>query len=291
VVKEHDSGEGTPLTAALSSGGTEKSAAPLRGAALLAVDVGNTNTVLGLFEGRELVCHWRLTTRREATSDEIALSVQGLLASDARSGANPSEAIVANVVPSLRFPIRQALRQIIRGEPLFVEPGVKTGMPILYDVPQEVGADRIANAVAAYEQLGGPCVVVDFGTATTFDVVTARGEYAGGVIAPGISISAEALFQRAARLWPVEIRKPEKVVGRTMAGCIQSGLYFGYLSLVDGILDRIAREIGAGGPRPRVIATGGLAALFEGGSERIEKVDPLLTLAGLRLIHERNRGG
>ena len=258
------------------------------GGVLLAVDVGNTNTVLGIYEGRELTRHWRLTTRREATSDEIALSVQGLLSSEPRQGEKPSEVIVANVVPSLKFPIRQALRHIVGKEPLFVEPGVKTGMPILYDVPQEVGADRIANAVAAHARLGGPCVVVDFGTATTFDVVTARGEYAGGVIVPGISISAEALFEKAARLWPVEIRRPEKVVGKTMAGCIQSGLYFGYLSLVDGVLDRIAREIGG---RPRVIATGGLAALFEGGSDRIEEVDPLLTLTGLLLIHERNRGG
>jgi len=256
-------------------------------ARLLAVDVGNTNTVLGLYEDGKLRRHWRLTTRREATSDEIALSVQGLLDS-LSPGVAPRDVIVASVVPSLGFPIRQAFRQLFRLEPLFVEPGIKTGMPILYDVPQEVGADRIVNAVAAHARLGGPCVVVDFGTATTFDVVTARGEYAGGVIVPGIAISAEALFEKAARLWRVEIRRPERVIGKTTAGSIQSGLYFGYLSLVDGVLDRIAREIGA---RPRVIATGGLAELFGGGSERIEEVDPLLTLTGLLLIHERNRGG
>jgi type III pantothenate kinase len=255
---------------------------------LLAVDVGNSNTVLGLFEGRDLVAHWRLTTRREATSDEIALSVQGLLASIGRSGELSCDVIVANVVPSLKFPVKQALRQVSNREPLFVEPGVRTGMPILYDTPQEVGADRIVNAVAAHARLGGPCVVVDFGTATTFDVVTARGEYAGGVIVPGISISAEALFERAARLWRVEIRRPEKVVGKTTAASIQSGLYFGYLSLVEGLIDRISREMGA---KPRVIATGGLAELFGSGSERIEAVDPLLTLTGLLLIHERNRGG
>jgi type III pantothenate kinase len=173
-------------------------------------------------------------------------------------------------------------------DPLFVEPGVKTGMPILYDVPQEVGADRIVNAVAAYARFGGLCIVVDFGTATTFDVVTAKGEYSGGVIVPGISISAEALFERAARLWRVEIRRPERVVGKTTASSIQSGLYFGYLSLVDGVIGRIEKELGS---RPSVIATGGLAELFGGGSERIEEVDPLLTLTGLRLIHERNRGG
>ena len=257
------------------------------GASLLAVDVGNTNTVLGLYEGAALERSWRLTTRRDATSDEIALSVRGLLAEAGRAAARP-EVIVASVVPSLRFPLRQAFRQLFGAEPLFVEPGVKTGMPILYDVPQEVGADRIVNAVAAHTQFGGPCIVVDFGTATTFDVVTARGEYLGGVIVPGISISAEALFEKAARLWRVEIRKPERVIGKSTAASVQSGLYFGYLSLVDGVIARIEKELGA---RARVIATGGLAELFGGGSERIEQIDPLLTLTGLRLIHERNRGG
>ncbi len=258
------------------------------GGGLLAVDVGNTNTVLGLFEGTTLARHWRLTTRRDATSDEIALTAQGLLASGGRASDPPRDVIVASVVPSLKFPLRQALRQITGREPLFVEPGIRTGMPILYDAPQEVGADRIVNAVAAHERLGGPCVVVDFGTATTFDVVTERGEYSGGIIVPGISISAEALFERAARLWRVEIRRPDRVIGKTTVGSIQSGLYFGYLSLVDGLIDRIEREIGK---KPRVIATGGLAELFGGGSERIEEVDPLLTLTGLRLVHERNRGG
>ena len=256
-------------------------------AALLAVDVGNTNTVLGLFENGALLRHWRLTTRRDETADEIVLSVRGLLQASGRAEA-PREVIVASVVPSLRFPLRQALRQICGQEPLFIEPGVKTGMPILYEVPQEVGADRIVNAVAAHARLGGPCIVVDFGTATTFDVVTERGEYAGGVIVPGIAVSADALFEKAARLSRVEIRRPDRVIGKTTAGSIQSGLYFGYLSLVDGVVDRIARELGG---KPRVIATGGLAELFGAGSERIEEVDPLLTLTGLRLIHERNRGG
>ena len=253
---------------------------------LLAVDVGNSNTVLGLYERGTLTRHWRLTTRRDATSDEIVLSVEGLLGREP-PGERP-DVIVANVVPSLGFSLRQAFRQLFGQEPLFVEPGIKTGMPILYEVPQEVGADRIVNAVAAHARVGGPCVVVDFGTATTFDVVTARGEYAGGVIVPGIAISAEALFEKAARLWRVEIRRPERVVGKTTAASIQSGLYFGYLSLVDGVIDRIAQEIGSS---PRVIATGGLAELFGSGSQRIEEVDPLLTLTGLALIHERNRGG
>jgi len=255
---------------------------------LLAVDVGNTNTVLGLYEGSELLRHWRLTSRRDMTSDEIALSVEGLLRAVPGSRP-PDDVIVATVVPSLRFPMRQAFRQLFDKDPVFVEPGIKTGMPILYESPSEVGADRIVNAVAAFAKVSGPCIVVDFGTATTFDVVTARGEYAGGVIVPGISISAEALFEKAARLWRVEIRRPERVVGRTTSGSIQSGLYFGYLSLVDGVIDRITREVGGDESRkPRVIATGGLAELFAGGSERIDEVDPLLTLTGLRLIHERN---
>jgi type III pantothenate kinase len=260
------------------------------GETLLAVDVGNSNTVLGLWRGRELERHWRLTTRRDATSDEIGLSVRGLLAAgpEAPDAGGPTRVIVASVVPSLKFSLRQALRQVFGREPLFVEPGVKTGMPILYEVPQEVGADRIVNAVAALDAVGGPCIVVDFGTATTFDVVTGRGEYAGGVIVPGIAISAEALFEKAARLWRVDIRRPDRVVGKTTAGSVQSGLYFGYLSLVDGMIDRISAEVGGS---PRVIATGGLAELFGGGSEKIETIDPLLTLKGLRLIDERNRGG
>ena len=268
---------------------TEESRPGARLLRLLAVDVGNTNTVLGLYEGSELLRHWRLTSRRDMTSDEIALSIEGLLRT-IPGGRPPDSVIVASVVPSLRFPMRQAFRQLFEKDPLFVEPGIRTGMPILYETPQEVGADRIVNAVAAFTRLGGPCIVVDFGTATTFDVVTAKGEYSGGVIVPGISISAEALFEKAARLWRVEIRKPERVVGRTTSGSIQSGLYFGYLSLVDGMIDRIAREMG-GTVKPRVIATGGLAELFAGASERIDEVDPLLTLTGLRLIHERNRGG
>jgi type III pantothenate kinase len=256
---------------------------------LLAVDVGNSNTVLGLWEGDELTRHWRLTTRRDATADEIVLSVRGLLAEGpALKPGAATRVLVASVVPSLKFPMRQAFRQIFGREPSFVEPGIRTGMPILYDVPQEVGADRIVNAVAAYERLGGPCVVVDFGTATTFDVVTARGEYLGGAIVPGIAVSAEALFEKAARLWRVEIRRPEQVIGKTTSASVQSGLYFGYLSLVDGMIDRIAAEIGV---RPRVIATGGLAELFGGGSEKIEEIDPLLTLKGLLLIDGRNRGG
>jgi type III pantothenate kinase len=250
---------------------------------LLVVDVGNTNTVLGYFEGKKLCADWRLATRRDATADEIGISVRGLLDS---SGSSVSRAIVATVVPSLHFPWKSAFRRYFKCEPLFVEAGIKTGMPILYDNPLEVGADRIVNAVAAFEKYGGPCIVVDFGTATTFDVVNAEGAYAGGVIVPGVTVSAEALFASAARLSPVEIRRPAAVIGKTTAGSIQSGLYFGYLSLVDGVIDRIVAELPV---RPRVVATGGLAELLGKASSRIEEIDPHLTLEGLRIVDERNR--
>jgi type III pantothenate kinase len=250
---------------------------------LLVVDVGNTNTVLGLYEGKELKADWRLATRREATADEVGIFVRGLLES---VDATVSRAIVATVVPSLHFPWKSAFRRYFQLETLFVEPGIKTGMPILYDNPQEVGADRIVNAVAAFERYGGPCIVVDFGTATTFDVVNPAGEYVGGVIVPGVTISAEALFSRAARLSRVEIRKPDRVIGTTTAGSIQSGLFFGYLSLVDGLIDRIASELPS---PPAVVATGGLAELIGRASEKIAHIDPHLTLEGLRLLDERNR--
>ena len=251
--------------------------------ALLVVDVGNTNTVLGLYEGTALTADWRLATRRDATADEIGILLTALL------GAPPppvGRAIVATVVPSLQFPWKTAFRKYLRLDATFVEPGIRTGMPILYDNPQEVGADRIVNAVAAFEKYGGPCIVVDFGTATTFDVVNAAGEYAGGVITPGVTISAEALFSRAARLSRVEIRRPTAVIGKTTAASIQSGLYFGYLGLVDGLIDRIAGELGG---EPKVIATGGLAELLGGASSRIGTIDPHLTLEGLRILDERNR--
>ncbi len=250
---------------------------------LLVVDVGNTNTVLGYFEGKKLRADWRLATRRDSTADEIGISLRGLLES---ADAPVSRAIVATVVPALQFPWKSAFRRYFRLEPLFVEAGIRTGMPILYDNPHEVGADRIVNAVAAFEKYGGPAIVVDFGTATTFDVVDAAGAYAGGVIVPGVAVSAEALFASAARLSRVEIRRPESVIGKTTAGSIQAGLYFGYLALVDGLIDRIAGELPA---RPRVVATGGLAELLGKASSRIEQIDPHLTLEGLRSVDERNR--
>jgi type III pantothenate kinase len=249
---------------------------------LLVVDVGNTNTVLGLYEGKKLANDWRLATRRDATADEIGILLTGLLGPGARPVAR---AIVATVVPALQFPWKTAFRKHLGVDATFVEPGIRTGMPILYENPQEVGADRIVNAVAAFEKYGGPCIVVDFGTATTFDVVNAAGEYAGGVITPGVMISAEALFSRAARLSRVEIRRPSAVIGKTTASSIQSGLYFGYLGLVDGLIDRISAEMEG---KPKVVATGGLADLFGPASSKIEAIDPHLTLEGLRILDERN---
>ena len=254
---------------------------------LLAVDVGNSNTVLGLWRGDALERHWRLTTRRDSTSDEIALSVRGLLGDGAAGdGASAARVIVASVVPSLRFSLRQALRQIFSREPLFIEPGVRTGMPILYEVPQEVGADRIVNAVAAFEAVGGPCIVVDFGTATTFDVVSARGEYVGGVIAPGLNVSADALYHATAKLPRVEIARPPSAVGRNTVNSMQAGLVFGYAGLVDAIVERIRAEVDF---HPRVVGTGGLAPLIARETRTIDECDDMLTLLGLALIYERNR--
>lgn len=262
------------------------------GGGLLAVDVGNTNTVLGLFEGTTLVRHWRLTTRRDATSDEIALTAQGLLASGGRASDPPGDVIVASVVPSLKFPLRQALRQITGHEPVFVEPGIRTGMPILYDTPQEVGADRIVNAVAAYEKFGRtagraprPMVVVDFGTATTLDAVSAKGEYLGGAICPGVQISADALFQRAARLPRIDVRKPPSVIGQTTVGAMESGLFYGYVGMVEGLVRRMTDELGGD---VICVATGGLADVIAPETALIQHVDPDLTLDGLRIVWERN---
>lgn len=253
---------------------------------LLALDVGNSNLVLGLFRGSELAASWRLTTNRNQTADEFRLLLSGLFAARGLPPAAVDGVIVASVVPPLDAMLREALRVHFSREPLWVGPGLKTGMPIRYDNPADVGADRIVNAVAGFARHGGPLVVVDFGTATTLDVVSAQGEYCGGIICPGVSISAEALFTRAARLPRVEIRPPERLIGASTVGSMQSGLYFGYLALVDGLLDRLRAELGAA---TKVIATGGLAPLFAGQSRHFETSDPHLTLDGLRLLWEKNR--
>jgi type III pantothenate kinase len=252
---------------------------------LLTIDAGNTNTVLGIHEGAELKAHWRLTTRREQTTDEYGILVRNLFQASGFESADVEGVALASVVPSLTPVLISLSRTYLGRDPLVVEPGVRTGMPILYDPPGDVGADRIVNGVAAFAAYGGPVVVVDFGTATTFDVVTRKGEYIGGIICPGVGVSADALFQRAAKLPRVEIRNPGKVVGRSTVASIQSGLYFGYASMVDGIIARIRAEL----QEPlRVVATGGLAETFAGEIPSIEAVDPVLTLTGLRLIWERN---
>ncbi|HYN42016.1 MAG TPA: type III pantothenate kinase, partial [Thermoanaerobaculia bacterium] len=253
---------------------------------LLALDVGNTNTVIGFFQGEALVATARLTTVRERTSDEHSLFLRAVIEAKGRRVEEIDDVIVSSVVPSQDFPIRTACRDAFGIDPLFVAPGVKTGMKILYDHPSEVGADRIVNAVAALVAYGAPCIVVDFGTATTFDVVTAGGDYLGGVICPGPGISADALFSRAARLSRVDLHRPEKVVGKNTAQSIQSGLYWGVLAQAEGLIARIRAELGE--PKMKVVVTGGLAPLFSAASSDLALVDSDLTLRGLKILHDRN---
>jgi type III pantothenate kinase len=251
---------------------------------LLVIDLGNTNLVLGIYRDEELVSSWRLATARERTADEYGILARQLVGDTLH--ASLEGAIIASVVPPLNGAMTMMVQKYFGVDALFVEPGVKTGIAIHVDNPQEVGADRIVNCAAAHHEYGGPTVIVDFGTATTFDVVTANAEFVGGVIAPGLNISAEALFARAARLPRVDIRRPDRVIGTNTVVNMQSGIYFGYLGLVDGILARIRTEVP---DLKNVIATGGLATLFAEESEHIDDVDPELTLKGLKIIYDRNR--
>jgi type III pantothenate kinase len=252
---------------------------------LLAIDVGNTNTVIGAYGGDQLLDSWRIATCEERTSDEYVIALRSLFEMKGLDLRTLKSCILASVVPGTVQPLRWALEGRLGVRPLVVGPGVKTGMPVLYENPKEVGADRIVNAVAAYTRFKSGCIVVDFGTATTFDCVSPAGEYLGGVIAPGISISADALYHHAAKLPRVETERPAHVVGRNTVASIQSGLFYGYVGLVDGIVGRMSAECGF---PVTVVATGGQARLIAKGSSTIQEVDDLLTLSGLKLLHDLN---
>lgn len=253
---------------------------------LLAVDVGNTQTHFGVFDGADLLEHWRIATDREATADEVAVVIHNLLALRQTDLEDIDACIFSAVVPHLAPEYRAMAQRYLGIDAIEVGPGIKTGMPIRVDNPHELGADRLVNAVAGYERAKGPCVIVDFGTAMTFDAVSAKGEYLGGIIAPGVEVSMEALTERAAKLPKIDLETPRALIGKTTQESVQSGIVYGYAAQVDGMVDRLREELG---PETRTIATGGLAATIVPHTRTIDEVDDLLTLTGLRLIHERNR--
>jgi type III pantothenate kinase len=252
---------------------------------LLAIDVGNTETVVGVFRDEELAWRWRMSTVPDRTADELALLFGGFLQQQELSfDRNVTGVVLSSVVPSATQALREMVRRYFRFPPVVVEPGVKTGVPVLTDNPKEVGADRIVNALAAFTRFGGPCVVVDFGTATTFDCVSDQGEYVGGAIAPGLQVAARALFEHTARLPLVELVAPNAAIGKNTVESVQSGLIFGYASLIDGMVERIAKELG----HPTVVATGGLAPVVIEECKTVDHHEPWLTLEGLRLVFEKN---
>jgi type III pantothenate kinase len=253
---------------------------------LLAMDVGNTNTVIGLFDGDQRVGTWRIRTVEDSTADEYWVILRNLVATVNLDPPAVDDAIVSCVVPSLAGALDQLMRNYLKISPLVVGPGIKTGMPIKYDNPKEVGADRIVNAVAAYEKYRSALIAVDFGTATTFDYINQAGEYEGGSIAPGVKIAAEALFHQASKLFRVELTPPARVIAKDTASAIQSGIVFGYASLVDGILVRMFEELQS---RPRVIATGGLARVMVGQTKFVDEIEEDLTMEGLLIIYQRNK--
>ena len=260
---------------------------------LLVIDIGNTNVSLGLFdyeagtdERGQLAQHWRTGTHREQTSDEVALMLRSLFQHEGRSCSDVTEVIISSVVPPLLPIWERVSTKLFDRQPLIVGPGIRTGMPVRYENPREVGADRIVNSVAAFEMFGGPVIAVDFGTATTFDCVSRNCEYLGGVIFPGIHTSMEALFERASMLHRVEIARPKSVIGKTTTAALQSGLLYGYAGVVDSMVERIRGELGS---EAHVVATGGLAHRVASESSAIEHVEPFLTLQGLRSIFEKNR--
>lgn len=252
---------------------------------LLALDVGNTHTTIGVFRGAEILRRFRLTTARNRTVDELGLLLRQLCEWSQIAPADISGVIVGSVVPPLDGALRAAVSTYLGAEPLFVAPGIRSGMPLRVETPHELGADRLCNAVAAYAEYGGPCVVVDFGTATTWEVVSASGEFLGGVIAPGLEIAAEALFSRAAKLPRIELAAPARAIGKATVDSMQAGVIFGYVGLVEGLTRRVLAELGGG----KVIATGGLAGVIGKHTELFTAIDEDLTLKGLRLLWEKNR--
>lgn len=253
---------------------------------ILVFDVGNTNTVLGVFNNRDLVEHWRISTVKHRTADEYGMLLKSLFTSSGLVFSGVQALVISSVVPPLNHTLEQMCQKYLKIDYVFVGPGVKTGMAIKYENPREVGADRIVNAVAGYEQYGGPLIIVDFGTATTFCAISSRGEYLGGAIAPGIGISTEALFARAAKLPRVEMIRPPSVIGKNTVSSMQSGIVFGFAGQVDEIVRRMKNELEGD---PLVLATGGLAEMIAGESKTIDRVDQFLTLNGLRIIYERNK--
>jgi len=256
---------------------------------LLVIDVGNSNTSLGVYRDEELIAHWRLTTNAARTVDEYGVHSRNLFELAGLDFKAIDAIAVASVVPPLNYTLKKMAEDYFHLTPLFIDHTIDTGLAILYEPPSDVGADRIVDAVAAVKKYGAPCIVVDFGTATTFNAINALGQYLGGVITPGIMISSEALFMRTAKLPRVDIKRPQKVIGSSTITAMQSGLYYGYAGMVDGVLHKMIGEMGSEYRPPRVIATGGLAALIATGSEVIELVDETLTLEGMRLVYERTK--